>query len=83
MANKSSNPFGPMTSLREVTINTSNNHLEVPKTRIIRISEFMWRRMVAHSKRYYNVEDYDTILGNLLDCYDQNNKGKFWYDNTD
>ena len=47
---------GRYTNLREVEIDTSNNKMEVPKTRTISISENLYRRFVAHSKRYYNVE---------------------------
>ena len=79
MANKSSNPFGPMTSLRPVIIDTANNKLEVPKTRTILISEPLYRRFVDHSKRYHNVASYEEILGNLLSNYDEFHKNEHWY----
>jgi hypothetical protein len=65
--------LGRYTNLREVEINPSTNHLE-PKTRTIKISGHLYRRFVAHSKKYYNVESYETILNNLLDYYEKENR---------
>ena len=56
--------------LRPITIdNTSDTNNNIPKTRVIRISEPLYRRFVGHSKRFYNVESYEVILSDLLDCY--------------
>jgi hypothetical protein len=61
LANKSSNPFGPMTSLREVVINPDNT-IEFPKTRVIKISEILYRHFISFSKKYYsNPETYEKI----------------------
>ena len=62
--------LGRYTNLREVEIDPSTNNLE-PKTRTMKISEHLYRRFVAHSKKYYNVESYETILSNLLSSYDE------------
>ncbi|HJT83399.1 MAG TPA: hypothetical protein VJ697_02860 [Nitrososphaeraceae archaeon] len=68
------NEFGRWIGLREVTIDPSTNKLET-KPRTICISELLWRRFIAHSKKYYkNPESYEIILENLLNCYDQHNK---------
>lgn len=52
------------------------------KTRIIRISERLYERFSEHSRRYYNIETYETILEDLLDCYDKHNEGVRWWNNT-
>jgi hypothetical protein len=72
--------FGRYVNLREVTIDTSNNKLEVP-TRTICISEHLYRMFIAHSKKYYpNPESYEVILENLLSNYDEHhNKNEHWY----
>ena len=78
--------FGRYTTLKEITTidNTNNNNTKpkVPRTRIIRISEHTYRMMVGHSKRFYDVECYDTILENLLKCYEEHNEDTRWYHNT-
>ena len=44
------------------------------KTRIIRISEDLYQGFREHSsKQRYNAESYETVIQNLLDCYDKNN----------
>lgn len=77
--------FGNLTSLRPIntTTNTTNNNNKikkpkVPKTRVIRISESLYERFHQHARKYYNVEPYETILENLLDCYDKHNDTK-WF----
>ena len=67
------NEFGRWTSFREVTIDTATNKMEPKLTRTICISELLYHRFIAHSKKYYNVESYEVILNNLLDCYDKYN----------
>lgn len=68
-----------MTSLREVVIN-SDNSIEFPKTRVIKISEVLFRRFIAFSKKYYqNPETYEKILSDIMDNYEQNNKDRHWY----
>lgn len=71
--------FGNLVSLRKVTNSTSTNN-KVPKpTRTIKISEQLFGRFVVHSRRYYNAESYETILENLLKCYEEHNQVKHWY----
>ena len=68
-----------MTSLREVVINPDNT-MEFPKTRVIKISEILYRRFISFSRRYYsNPETYEKILSDLIDNYEQNNKDRQWY----
>ena len=80
MANTTKNPFGPHTTLREIIDDTTNTNNNIPKTRIIRISEPLYHRFVGFSKRYFNVEPYDLILENLLKCYEEHNQNKSWRD---
>ena len=56
--------FGNLTTLKVISsfTNSKTNNNKIPKTRIIRISELLYRRFVGHSRRYYNVETYETIL---------------------
>ena len=73
MANKSINPFGPMTSLREVVINPDNS-IEFPKTRSLLISDILWKKFISFSKKYYqNPETYEKILLDIMNNYEQNN----------
>ncbi len=68
-----------MTSLREVVINPDNT-MEFPKTRVIKISEILYRRFISFSKKYYSSpETYEKILSDLIDNYEQNNKDRQWY----
>ena len=79
MANKTTNPFGSMTSLREVVINPDNS-IEFPKTRSLLISEILWRRFISFSKKYYtNPETYEKILLDLIDNFEKNNPNRNWY----
>ena len=48
----------------------------------MKISEPLYRRFVGFSKRYYDVETYETILENLINCYEENNQDKRWYHNN-
>jgi hypothetical protein len=80
--------LGNLTSLKPVIIassveETKKSKPKVPKTRIIRISEPMYLRFVGFSRRYYNVESYETILENLIKCYEEHNKDRYWYHNID
>ena len=47
--------------------------------RTIKISEPLYQRLREHSSKYYNIESYETILGNLLDCFDKHNQDTRWY----
>ena len=40
----------------------------------MKISEQLYQRFLDHSRKYYNVETYETVLENLLDCYDKHNQ---------
>ena len=33
-------------------------------------------------RRYYNIETYETILKNLLDCFDKHNQDVRWWNNN-
>jgi hypothetical protein len=81
LANTKKNPFGPHTTLREVIDDTTITN-NIPKTRIIRISEPLYRRFVGFSKRYFDVVPYDEILENLLKDFEEHNQDKRWYHNT-
>ena len=76
--------FGRYTNLKEISVVDSTNEKDsnkVPKPiRTIKISEQLYRRFIGHSIRYYNVERYETILENLLKCYEDHNQGKTWRD---
>lgn len=86
--------LGRLVTLRPITgpVNNNNNKSrsksKVPKTdntRIIRISESLYKKFVDHSIKYYNTETYETILENLLKCYDEHNQDKrycYWWDNN-
>ena len=52
----------------------------IPNTTIMRISQQTYRLFVGHSRRYYDVEDYDTILRNLLKDFESHNQDKTWRD---
>jgi hypothetical protein len=41
-----------------------------PKPRTICISEQLYRRFGAHSKKYYDVESYELILNKLIHFYE-------------
>ena len=45
-----------------------------------KIREQLYRRFVGHSMRYYNVETYETILENLIKCYEEHNQDTRWRD---
>ena len=78
--NPSTGGFGRYVSFREVTIDTSTNKMEPKPTRTIMISEQLYRRFIAHSKKYYkNPESYEIILNNLLDEYDKHNNNSLNY----
>jgi hypothetical protein len=68
--------FKPLDS---TTITTNNNNKK--KTKTIKISEQLYDRFVEHSRKYYNVEPYETILLNLLDSFDKNNDNVRWWNN--
>jgi hypothetical protein len=66
--------FGNLCNLKPVVtaVAEEKDPNNIPKTRIIRISERLYRRVCAHQKKYYkDVEPYETLLENLLDCYDK------------
>jgi hypothetical protein len=55
-----------------------------PETRTILISNSLYKKFQNHSKKYYKEpECYETILENLLKCYDEHNKDRYWWDNND
>jgi hypothetical protein len=54
----------------------------ITTTRTIIISEELYQRFYNHSCKYYDIESYETILSNLLDCYEEHNKDKHWFNTT-
>ena len=70
--------FTTNATTRLIPINNNNNK----KTKTIKISEQLYERFVQHSRKYYNVETYETILENLLDCFDKHNEDKRWWNNN-
>lgn len=68
------NSFGNITTLRPIITPISNGKKpKVPKTRVIRISEQLYRRFQGVSKHYWDVEPYELILSELIDNYEKNN----------
>ena len=65
------------TTVTTTSINKNKNQT----TRIMKISEPLYKRFVEFSRRYYDVESYETILENLINYYEEHNKDKHWYDN--
>ena len=51
------------------------------KTRVIRISNDLHKKLFEHASRYYNHEPYEVIISDLLDCYQKHNKDLRWYNN--
>jgi hypothetical protein len=67
----------------DTTISSNEKESKVPKpTRTMKISEPLYRRFVGFSRRYYNVESYETILENLIKCYEEHHQDTRWYHNT-
>ena len=42
----------------------------------MKISEPLYQRLFDHSRKYYDGEPYETIIENLLDCFDKHNSDK-------
>ncbi len=85
MAHLRNGEFGRYTTLKEIpgidNTDSSNNKPIVQKpTRTMKISEPLYRRFVGFSKRYYDVETYETILENLINCYEEHNQDSRWRD---
>jgi hypothetical protein len=80
MAKKTGNiGFGNLSGLRPInTTTTTIVKRKVPKTRTIEISEDLYQRFREHSRRHYNIETYETIIKDLLDCYSKHNDTK-WF----
>ena len=69
--------LGNLCNLHEVSFDNNVNK-EPKKDKTILISTQLWRRFIAHSTKYYkNPENYETILGNLLNCYDEYNSSDY------
>ena len=65
------------TRLRKCTRNSDKN-----TTKTMKISGSLYQRLFDHSRKYYNVESYETILEDLLDSFDKHNPDKRWWNNT-
>jgi hypothetical protein len=73
--------LGNLVSLKPVNTSPTNTNTKnkVPKpTRTIKISEPLFRRLVSHSKKFYNVESFDTIIENLINSYELSHKDEYW-----
>jgi len=85
LVHKGNGAFGRYITLKPVITVAENNGTKkskIPKTRVIRISEPLYRRFVGFSQRYYNVETYETILENLINSYEETHRNTYWYHNT-
>ena len=92
MANKRGNilGFGNLTGLRPINNTTeieqeeqedttiTNQYNDDIYTKIIRIKLNAYQRLKDHSRRYYNIESYDTIIKELIDNYDKHNYTKYF-----
>lgn len=91
MINKTGNiGFGNLTGLRSInttttttateqednTSTTNNQQYNDTNTKIMKITLHTFERLKEHSRRHYNIESYDTIIKDLLDCYDKHNNTK-------
>ena len=47
-------------------------------TKIMKITNNTYLRLKAFSRRHYNIETYDTIIKDLLDCYDKQHDQKYF-----
>ena len=81
--------FGRYTTLKEIpgidntnsSSNNNNKESKVPKfERTIKISEHTYRLLLGHSRRFYDVIDYDTLFRNLLSDFESHNPDKSWRD---
>ena len=80
--------LGRLTTMKEISNNDNDNdndndnkESKIHKpTRIIRIHESTYRRLIFHSQKFYNVENYSQILENLLNDFESHNKDKTWRD---
>jgi hypothetical protein len=45
-------------------------------TKIMKITNNTYLRLKDHSRKYYDIESYDTIIKDLLDCYGKHNDQK-------
>ena len=73
---KHAGKFGSLVGLIPIDNNNNKNN---KKTKTMKITEHLYERFIDHSRTYYNVESYDTILENLLDYYEKNNPKEFRY----
>ena len=84
--------FGNLCNLRPVN-NTTNNTTTTTSTieedatnqqytdfntKIMKITIHTFERLKEHSRRHYNIETYDTIIKDLLDCYAKKHDTK-WF----
>ena len=83
--------FGNLVGLKPISITTKDNktkeittltkqhilnHNRKAKTKSMKISEPLYQRLFDHSRKYYDGEPYETIIENLLDCFDKHNSDK-------
>ena len=48
----------------------------------MKISEEIFQRFKDHSRKYYNIETYDTIIQDLLNNFEKHNPNKYWFNNN-
>src|SRR5688572_4319138 len=75
--------FTSITTTRLREQNNINNNNKKTTTRTMKISEQLYQRFVDHSRKYYNVESFETIIEDLLDNFDKHNPDKHWWDKKD
>jgi hypothetical protein len=52
------------------------------KNETMKISEEIFQRFKDHSRNYYNIETYDTIIQDLLNNFEKHNPNKYWFNNN-
>ena len=53
---------------------------KIPNTKILRISNEIYEKLLSHNRKFYNVESYNQILDNLLRDFEEHNQDKCWRD---
>jgi hypothetical protein len=62
---------------KEESTKTNQQYTDA-NTKIMKITLDTFERLQNHSRRYYNIENYDTIIKNLIDHYDKSHDQK-WF----
>jgi hypothetical protein len=67
------------TTITKEHILNYNNNKKKKNTKTMKISEQLHQRFLNHSRKYYEVETYETIQEDLLDCFDKHNEDLCWW----